>query len=685
MKLSNRIALCVAALNLPLMAQSDTSELDRISVDGTRMTRSLLDTPAAVSVVDARNTQQGQQQLQLDESLARVPGLYLQNRYNFAQNQRLSIRGFGARAPFGVRGLRIRVDGFPETLPDGQSQVDSIDLDSLSQVTVLRGPASVLYGNATGGVIDIDTLSGRDLPGNGQLRLSGGGDGYRQAHLHSGGSNDRMHYYLGVSGLDYDGYRQQSAVEKRLLTGRIGWQLDPQQDIELFLSAMDTPFAQDPGGLTRSQVRADRRQASGLAEPLDAGQTVDQQRLGVRYRKGFNHGGQLQTQAFISRRDFEQQLPFPGSSLITFERLFYGVGVEYSHNVTAFNLPHRVLIGFDLDRQQDDRQRRSVNPSGEITGMTADEDQIAASGGLFIQTDTFLTDTLTVSQGVRADRIRFRIDDRLLDDGDNSGQQRFDQTSFSVGVAWQMVPLHTLYGSISSAFETPTFTELANPSGAGGFNPALSPQQALNQEMGLRGTLGTDLRYDLTLFRVRVEDEITPFERDGRTFFDNAAKTRREGLEMSLQHATTDTLTTSVAWTWAQYRFERFFDQQQNQDVRGNRLPGLPRHIVFAEAAWRPAHQWFVIADVRYASAVFAENTNDTRVGSHTVVNTRLGKRWDAGRRHLELHVGINNLLDRQYFSNIRINANSDRPLDQRGYFEPAPERTLYAGVTVGW
>lgn len=686
MRSFHRLTLGIVALQLPLAALAEPAELDSILVEGTRMERSLLDTPAAVSVVDARKAQQGQQHLQLDESLARVPGLYLQNRYNFAQNQRLSIRGFGARAPFGVRGLRIRVDGFPETLPDGQSQVDSIDLDSLYRATVLRGPSSVLYGNATGGVIDLESLSGKSITGNGELRLAGGGDGYRNAHIKSGGRRDNAHYYLGVTGLNYDGYRDQSAVEKYQLNSRIGWELDNEQAIDLYLTALDTPYAQDPGGLTRRQAHADRKQATGLAEQLDAGQQVDQQRLGIRYRNAALGGGQLQTRAFISQRDFNQQLPFPGSSLIHYQRVFYGVAMEYSHDLDLFGLRHRYLVGIDADRQHDDRGRRSVSATGAITGITANENQIATSNGIFLQTDTFLTDSLTLSLGARADRIEFRIDDDFLGDGDNSGKQQFNQGSFSTGVAWYALPDHTLYASISSAFETPTFTELANPSGVGGFNPNLAPQKALNQEVGMRGTLRNNLLYDLTLFSVGVKEEITPYELGGRTFYENAARTRREGMELSLEHFTSDTLTTTLAWTWARYRFERFTDRQQGQDVSGNHMPGLPQHIVFAEAAWRPGNGFFIISDVRFASAVYAENTNETRVGSHTLVNARIGKRWHFRHQALELHAGINNLFDRDYYSNIRINANSDRPDPaDRGYFEPAPGRTLYAGITIGW
>lgn len=687
MRRLNRNTLCPAllALSLPAWSLADIARLDTVTVDGTRMERTLQDTPGAVSVVDGASAQQGQQHLQLDESLARVPGLYLQNRYNFAQNLRLSSRGFGARAPFGVRGLRVRVDGFPETLPDGQSQVDSIDLDSMARATVLRGPSSVLYGNATGGVVDIETFSGRTLDHDGELRLSGGSDGYRKAHLHTGGANERMHHYLGVTALNYDGYRDQSAVEKYLLNGRLGWMLDDQRELQLLLSAVDTPYAEDPGGLTRAQAHADRERAATMATRLDAGQKVDQQRLGVLYRDGALGDGVLQARAFVSRRHFDQQLPFPGSSLIDYQRLFYGAGVEYSHALSLFGLSHRYLIGIDADRQQDDRGRRSVDATGAVTGITANEDQTATSTGVFLQTDTTLSEHWTLSLGARADRIRLRIDDDLLGDGDDSGEQKFNEGSYSAGLSWAVHPQHTLYATVSSAFETPTFTELANPSGAGGFNPDLEPQKALNREIGARGLLTDTLLYDLALFSVRVKDEITPYELSGRTFYDNAARTRREGLELALQHFTTDTLTTTLAWTWAQYRFERFVDQQQGQDVQDKRMPGLPQHILFAEAAWRPHNGFFLIGDVRYASEVYAENTNETRIGSSTVVNARVGKRWQFTQQYVELHTGVNNLLDRDYYSNLRINANSDRAVEQRGYFEPAPGRTFYAGFTLGW
>ncbi|HEX5678205.1 MAG TPA: TonB-dependent receptor, partial [Alcanivorax sp.] len=209
-------ALLLCFCPAPAWAQdppaSDGNRLEAVTVTGTRLERDLADLPGAATVVDARQTQQGQPGLQLDESLARVPGLYLQNRYNFAQGLRLSSRGFGARAPFGVRGLRINVDGFPETLPDGQSQVDAIDLEALDSVTVLRGPASVLYGNASGGVVDITTLTGADLVYPQRFSVAGGSDGYRKTNLQIGGAAGGNHHYLSLTGLRYQGQREQSEM-----------------------------------------------------------------------------------------------------------------------------------------------------------------------------------------------------------------------------------------------------------------------------------------------------------------------------------------------------------------------------------------------------------------------------------------------------------------------------------------
>ena len=676
--------LTALPLLAPLSLFAEPATLEPVTVTSTRMERPLADTPAAVTVVDADNTLRAQPRLQLDESLARVPGLYLQNRYNFAQGLRLSSRGFGSRAPFGVRGLRLNVDGFPETLPDGQSQLDSIDLFAVEQLSVLRGPSALLYGNATGGVVDITTFP-ETPPDLTSATIIGGSDHLKQANVQTSGRHDRGHHAVSLTALDYAGYREQSDVRQYQLTGQAGWQLADTRSLTVFVTAMDTPTARDPGGLTRRQAHQDRRQASTFADRLDAGQTVDQQRLGLHYRDSALGSGQLNARAFVSQRGFRQQLPFPGSSLIDYDRLFYGARLDYTLPFTLLDRPHRLLVGLDVDRQEDARGRHAVSGNGNITALTADEDQHATATGAFLQLDSHLTDRLMLTLGGRADRLRMTIDDHLFTDGDNSGNREFDEGSYSVGLALQAAPGHTVYTTVSSAFESPTFTELANPSGAGGFNPSLEPQTALNREIGARGALTERLFYEAALFRVEVDDEITPYEIGGRTFYQNAGQTRRDGMELGLEHATTDRLTLALTWTWSDFRFEDFYDTQQAADVSGNRLPGLPEHHFYAQVNWQADNGVFASVDSLFGTHRYAENTNTTRVGSELLVNVRGGKAWKLNRQTLTLFAGINNLLGRDYYSNLRINANSDRPVEDRGYFEPGPGTTYYSGITLDW
>jgi len=274
--------------------------------------------------------------------------------------------------------------------------------------------------------------------------------------------------------------------------------------------------------------------------------------------------------------------------------------------------------------------------------------------------------------------VRFTIDDRLTVDGDDSGARRFDETSASLGALYTLAPAHRLYGNVSTAFETPTFTEFADPDGTGGFNPDIEPQQALNREIGLRGRVGGRLRYDLAVFRVDVRDELVPFQQDNRDFFDNAGRTRREGIELGLDWIVTDRLGLAVAWTWSDYRFERFVDRDGN-DLAGNRLPGLPENQLHLEADWQAADGRWARLEARLVDTVFADNANTVRVDDYATLDLRLGRSWNPGGGRLEAWLGVDNLTDADYIANVRVNANGGR------FFEPAPGRTLRAGVEYGF
>ncbi|TDB02308.1 TonB-dependent receptor family protein [Halomonas marinisediminis] len=656
-------------------------QLPTITIHAPRLTRSLYDTPSAVTTLTREEIQRGQQGVRLDEALDRVPGVFLQNRDNFAQGQRISSRGFGARGTFGIRGLHIRVDGIPYTLPDGQAQIDAVDLDSAERIEVIRGPSSVLYGNAAGGVIDITTGDGSELCRSPVLRLQGGSDDFRKLSLRNGGESENWVHSVSVSALDFDGYREQSKVEKRVLNARVGYRLDADRSLSALVNLLDMPTAQDPSALTLGEVAEDPRQARDIAIELDSGQSVEQQLVGLHYEDLDAMGGEINVRGFISRRDFEQQLPFPGSSLIDYQRHYYGGGAGYTGAATLGDMSLRHVTGIDLARQEDDRGRRSVDALGDVTGITADEQQDATSAGVFLQTELGVTETLDLSAGVRHDQIRMTIDDRFVDDGrDDSGERTFREWTGSLGLSYRYHPDHQVYATVGNAFETPTFTEFARDDGRGGFNPEIQPQKALNREVGLRGIFGNGLRYEMVAFSVDVDDELIGYEAtEGRTYYKNAGKTSRDGIELGVDWSFSLAWRLASALTLADYRFDRFDDG--SNDFSDNRLPGQPRQVWQNALTWYGNGDRFASLEAQYTGDYYADNANEVTIDDHWLFNLKAGDGWRLGdgATYLSASLGIRNLLDEAYYENVRINAFGGR------YYEPAAGRTISAGLELSF
>lgn len=650
-----------------------------LKVTAPRLTRNLYDTPAAVSVISAPDIQRGQQRQQLDESLDTVPGLFFQNRYNFAQNLRLSTRGFGARSPFGIRGIRILVDDIPYTLPDGQSQIDAIDLDSAQRIEVIRGPSSVQYGNAAGGVVDISTALGDELPEAGRLRLDGGSHGYRKVAFQGNGSGDDTSGIATLSWLNVDGHREHSAAEKGLLNTRVSHEFSAGRRLTATLNALHNPKAEDPGGLSLSQAEDDPEQATTLAKRLDSSQTVNQQTFGLQFDDSRALPGHYSVTGFYTHRDFAQRLPFPGSSRIAYDRDFYGLSSQYQQASHLAGMPLTWVAGLDVHRQSDQRRRYLVSINGEVTGQSQAETQNATNTAMFGQGDLALSEQLTMSLGARYDHLRLSIDDHWLSDGNDSGSRNFREVSGVAGISYRITPVHQIYGSIGTAFEAPTFTEFANPNG-GGFNPDLEPQQALNRELGMRGLLGQGLSYDIAVFSIRVDDEILPYNLGSQTFYENAGETRRNGLEVGLAWDISYAWRLTSALTLADYELRDFTDEEGN-DADGNDIPGLPGELWVSELEWQGRKGRFAALEWQYVGDLYAENSNQTEVDAYWLVGLRAGDSFQWSEQTLNLYAGVRNLLDEDYFANVRINANANRPVEDRGYFEPGPGRTFYAGL----
>nr|WP_237738445.1 TonB-dependent receptor [Halomonas smyrnensis] len=681
-------------LLLPAAGQAAELALEPLTVSASRLERELYATPAAVSVVDDEQIARGQSRERLNESLATVPGLYLQNRHNFVQGERVSIRGFGARTPWGVRGITVRVDGIPYTLPDGQAQLDAIDLDSARRIEVIRGPAAVQYGNAAGGVIDVTTADGESDPGT-KLRVEGGSDGYRKLALSNGGVEGPWSHHVSVSALGMDGYRDHSEVEKYQLNAKLRRELDADRSITAIVNLLDNPRSEDPGALDEEGVGEDREGTldslgyySYSPTRIDAGQSVDQQLLGLEYEDLAAGPGELTLRGFYLQRDFEQQLAYAGprstvgvGNFVAYERDYYGGSAEYRQSLTLGGLPLSYVAGVDVARQEDERYRDDVAIDGEHLRRSADETQTATSIGAFAQGDLALTDRWTLSLGTRFDHTRFDIDDHYLADGDNGGDRSFDQWSGSAGLSYRYRPNHQAYLSTGTAYETPTFAEFANPTGVGGFNPDLEPQKAWNREIGLRGSfVDAGLDYDVALFSTRVRDSLISYQLEGRDrdFYRNAGRSRQDGLEVALGWQFAEDWRLDSALTLARYEFQDYEDEDGNYD--NHRIPGLPERTWVNQLTWQGLGERFATLETRYVGSMFTDDANRVKVDDVWLANLRAGDGWRLDDdTMLKAYVGVQNLFDREHYDNIAINANNGR------YFYTAPDRSVYAGVELAF
>ena len=676
--------LLAAATLVPALvaAQQDPATadpLEEIVVQAMRMSRPLDSVPAAVSVVSQSDIQLGRQQLGLDEALNRVPGLFMQNRYNFAQDLRVSIRGFGARSAFGIRGVKILVDGIPETLPDGQGQVDSIDLGAAQQIEVLRGPSSSYYGNASGGVISVASERGPETP-FANLRLTAGEYGARKFQVKTGGQTDRVNYFVSLSDAEVDGYRVHSETENTQLSGRLEFDLGAGGSLLAVANYTDQPISNDPGGINLAQAQADPRSARDRNLSFDSGEALEQSRIGFVYSLPVGEGSELEVRNYYVSRDFSNRLPFTGGGAVDLQRLFAGGGISYTHEGSLGGRPNRVVVGIDYD-DQDDHRRRFNNNMGVIGALTLDQDERVTSTGVFVQDELSLADNVRLSFGLRFDEVQFDVGDRFLSDGDDSGVRKLDDVSPMIGLLARLSPQVTVYGTYSTSFETPTTTEFANPSGAGGFNPLLEPQAATNLEFGVRGGVGDRTRYELAVFDIDVEDELIPYEipgSPGRDFFANAGHSSRTGLEATLLTQPTDRIDITLSYTYADFTFDDFLDDNGN-DYSGNRIPGTVEQLVFAEISYRHPAGWFGAVDALHVGDQFANNANTVADDAYTLSNLRLGFDATRGGATFSPFVGVNNLFDQRYNSNIRLNAFGRR------FYEPGPERNIYAGVAVNF
>lgn len=644
---------------------------NEVIVDAARISQNITKLPMAIDTLDHQQITRAQAQLGLDESLVSIPGLVLQNRFNFAQDLRISIRGFGARSSFGIRGVKIIVDGIPETLPDGQGGIDSIDLASIGKIEVIRGPASSLYGNASGGVINIS--SDFDNPDSGvEARFAFGGDGYEKNQFSINQKSDKLSYIVSASELEVDGYREHSEHENRLFNSRVRYIFDDESVINLSLNYTDQPFANDPGGVTLATIAENRRAARDTNVDRNAGEALNQTRIGLQYKKPIGDNGELTLRNYHVWREFDGLIPLASNGAIDLNRYYAGGGLMYQHKLDFNGNDNRTVVGIDYDRQDDDR-KRFQNLNGIRGTKVLDQRELVSNVGIYAQNHLSLGQRWLITTGIRYDEVRFDVDDKQAG---NSGKRTLNQFSPMIGASLSLNEQTTLYGTVSTAFETPTTTELALPDTTG-LNTNLNAQEAINYELGVKGNIDQRYQYTLALFRINVDEEIITLEDNlGRDLFLNAGESSREGLELSVAAQISDQLTASLAYTWSDFEFETFVDANNN-DFANNELPGLPQNQVHLELSYQNPNGIFATLETLYIDEFALNNANSVYSESSTVSDFRAGYLLGIEQWSLEPFLGISNVFNESYLSNARINAFGSR------YYEVGPDRNVYAGITI--
>ena len=692
-RLRSHLLAASAALALPSFAGAqaapgDVVVIDPITVTATRRAERAFDVPASVDTIDASALHDGQPQVNLSETLARIPGVFAANRQNYAQDLQISSRGFGARAAFGVRGVRLYQDGIPVTMPDGQGQTGSFSLLSAERVEVLRGPFSALYGNASGGVISVFTEEPSQAP---RLSFSGGGGSYGTGTfgVKLTGTAGRVGAVAAASEFVTDGYRDHSSARRDLTNAKLVLDATAQTRITLIGNMQYQPETEDPLGLTRAQWAANPRGVDPSAIQFDTRKTINQSQGGVALDHRFDDAWQLHIDAYGGRRLIRQYLSFSGvgatssGGVADLDRDYGGVGARLIWRGQAIGRPLVVTFGADADRQHELR-KGFVNNNGDLGDLRRNEDDIVRSSDVYAQAEWEFAPRWSASAGIRTSSVRYSSEDHYVTElnPDDSGSQRFNDTSPVLGLVFHASDSLNVYASYGEGFETPTLAELAYRLGGTGLNFALRPATSRATELGVKYRVGERHRLNAAIFNIDTSNEIVVDAAvGGRTTFKNASPTRRRGFEASWDGRYRYGLQTHVALTWLRAEFADAFATGSPPVIvaAGARLPAVPSKQAYAELAWIPGNGSGLdtALEAQYVDKLYVNDRNSDAAPAYAVMNARLGFSQVAGPATWREFVRLNNLFDRNYAGSVIVGDGNGR------FFEPAPGRNWFVGASV--
>jgi iron complex outermembrane receptor protein len=640
-------------------------DLENVIVKSTKINSTIQQAPLSVTLKSFREKKTFNSQSSFSDFTRNTPGLFTSSSNNFSQDLRISIRGFGARSAFGIRGIKLIVDGIPETTPDGQSQLDNLPLGLVSSIEILRGPNANLYGNSSGGVISINTLTDSSEK---YYRNSGIFGAYQYQSLQKtrildwNNSSLIIHYDKRRS----NGYRDQSGYKSNILNLKYINDLDNNNKIVWQINYTDSPYAYDSGGLKLSEVENDRRQARKNNIDYDTYEKVKHLKTGVSWNHKRSENSFFDSYFFYQKRDFFTKLPFNFGGIISLDRDYYGLGTKYTKKYYRDNRNRTLALGLDYLNQSDDRKRYK-NDFGVQGEITFDQIEQFKSTGLYMLSQTNYDSGLLVRYGIRYDINNIRTD--------SSSSIILDKLNPSVGLTYKVNSNDNIFFSFGTSFETPTLNELSNNPNGEGLNNNLKSSSSLNYEIGWRKAV-SNLTMEAIAYVISSENEILPYELEqfpGKNFYQNVGSTSRFGLELSSQLSFKGGRI-NLSYTLSKNKFEDFIID--NNNLADNLIPGIPSQMLDLDLIFKLSRGRALIISNRLIGERYADNSNETLISSYNLLNIKYSKEIFS---YSEIFLGVNNAFNQEYFDNIRINAFGKR------YYEPAPKRNFYFGINFSF
>jgi iron complex outermembrane receptor protein len=682
---------------MAVAAEPAAVTLDSVVVSGSRVEHNTFDLPAAVDVVDASRIGADQARVNASEALASVPGVTVQNRQNYAQDLQISSRGFGARSAFGVRGIRLMADGIPASMPDGQGQAATFNLDRAERIEVLRGPMAIVYGNHAGGVIQMFTPDGKGAPSIEGSFVAGSNNTWKE-DVSAQGEVGGVGYVVDASQFTTNGYRDHSKAERTQTMAKLTYK--PSDDGKLtFVANTFKQTAEDPQGQVWAGYQLNPRSVAQPSLDYNTRKSIDHLQGGLTYEHRFGDD-LVQVSAYAGQRSTIQYQSIPRSTqlsspkqaggVIDFDRDFGGASARWIGRFQLAGGKLTTTVGVDYEQSTDNRRGyNSFIGSGTVCGVNLtcgvegtlrrNEQDRVNSLDQYAQAE-WQGERWTFSGGVRHSHLDFTVDDRYLSNGNDGGNVSYDKTTPTVAAMFRLLPTVNLYASAGQGFEAPTFNELFYSGVGGTFSYTLKPSTSTHYETGLKAFVGNDTRVDLAVFQIETEDElVVDSSIGGRTIYRNAGKTLRQGLEAAVDSRWAENFSTRLAYTLLDARYDQSFTSSSGVINSGNRLPGVAAQTLFGELAWKhPASGFHAAVEGIARSKVYVEDTNTKQAApAYAIANLRFGIDRKYGDLNLRTFVRFDNIFDRQYVGSVIVGDGNNR------FYEAAPGRTWLAGVSA--